>query len=103
MVFWNKSFVRQISIFRNCLDIMLTFYIVISILWGILIFLNTFKEYKWYSSLIFSIVGILFWPVFILAAIIVEIIRLCKNEEPDVDSSTSDEMKRESVFKRVKW
>lgn len=81
---------------------MLTVYIVISILWGILIFLNTFKEYKWYSSLIFSIIGILFWPVFILAAIIVEIIRLCKNEEPDVDSSTSDEMKRESVLEYIR-
>ena len=75
---------------------MLTVYIVISILWGILIFLNTFKEYKWYSTVIFSIVGILFWPGFILAAIIVEIIRLCKNEKYDVDSATSDEMKQES-------
>ena len=81
---------------------MLTFYIVISILWGILIFLNTFKEYKWYSSLIFSIVGILLWPVFILAAIIVEIIRLCKNERLDVDSSVSDEMKRESVLEYIR-
>ena len=81
---------------------MLTVYIVISILWGILIFLNTFKEYKWYSSIIFSIVGILFWPVFILAAIIVEIIRLCKNEEHDVDSSVSDEMKRESVLEYIR-
>lgn len=81
---------------------MLTFYIVISILWGILIFLNTFKEYKWYSSLIFSIVGILFWPVFILAAIVVEIVRLCKNEEPVVDPSTSDEMKRESVLEYIR-
>ena len=81
---------------------MLTFYIVISILWGILIFLNTFKEYKWYSTVIFSIVGILFWPGFILAAIIVEIIRLYKNEEPDVDPSTSDEMKRESVLEYIR-
>ena len=81
---------------------MLTVYIVISILWGILIFLNTFKEYKWYSSLIFSIVGVLFWPVFILAAIVVEIVRLCKNEKYDVDSSTSDEMKRESVLEYIR-
>ena len=81
---------------------MLTVYIVISILWGILIFLNTFKEYKWYSSLIFSIVGVLFWPVFILAAIVVEIIRLCKNEELDVDSSASDEMKKESVLEYIR-
>ena len=81
---------------------MLTVYIVISILWGILIFLNTFKEYKWYSTMIFSIIGILFWPVFILAAIIVEIIRLCKNEELDVDSSVSDEMKRESVLEYIR-
>ena len=81
---------------------MLTFYIVISILWGILIFLNTFKEYKWYSSLIFSIVGILLWPVFILAAIVVEIVRLCKNEKYDVDSSSSDEMKSESVLEYIR-
>ena len=81
---------------------MLTVYIVISILWGILIFLNTFKEYKWYSSLIFSIVGVLFWPVFILAAIVVEIVRLCKNEKYDVDSSSSDEMKRESVLEYIR-
>ena len=81
---------------------MLTVYVVISILWGILIFLNTFKECKWYSSLIFSIVGILFWPVFILAAIIVEIVRLCKNEESDVNSLASDEMKRESVLEYIR-
>lgn len=81
---------------------MLTFYIVISILWGILIFLNTFKEYKWYSTVIFSIAGILFWPGFILAAIVVEIIRLCKNEKHDVDSSASDEMKQESVLKYIR-
>ena len=81
---------------------MLTVYVVISILWGILIFLNPFKECKWYSSLIFSIVGILFWPVFILAAIIVEIVRLCKNEESDVNSSVSDEMKRESVLEYIR-
>lgn len=81
---------------------MLTFYIVISILWGILIFLNTFKEYKWYSTAIFSIVGILFWPGFILAAIVVEIIRLCKNEKYDVDSTASDEMKRESVLEYIR-
>ena len=81
---------------------MLTVYVVISILWGILIFLNAFKECKWYSSLIFSIVGILFWPVFILAAIIVEIVRLCKNEESDVNSSASDEMKRESVLEYIR-
>lgn len=81
---------------------MLTVYIVISILWGILIFLNTFKEYKWYSSLIFSIVGILFWPVFILAAIVVEIVRLCKNEKHDVDSSSSDEITSESVLEYIR-
>lgn len=81
---------------------MLTVYIVISILWGILIFLNTFKEYKWYSSLIFSIVGILFWPGFILAAIVVEIIRLCKNEKYDVDSTASNEMKQESVLEYIR-
>ena len=81
---------------------MLTVYIVISILWGILIFLNTFKEYKWYSSLIFSIVGILFWPVFILVAIVVEIVRLCKNEKHDVDSSSSDEITSESVLEYIR-
>lgn len=81
---------------------MLTVYVVISILWGILIFLNTFKEYKWYSTVIFSIVGILFWPGFILAAIVVEIIRLCKNEKHDVDSSASDEMKMESVLEYIR-
>ena len=81
---------------------MLTVYIVISILWGILIFLNTFKEYKWYSSLIFSIVGILFWPVFILAAIVVEIVRLCKKETHDVDSSSSDEITSESVLEYIR-
>ena len=81
---------------------MLTVYVVISILWGILIFLNTFKEYKWYSTVIFSIVGILFWPGFILAAIVVEIIRLCKNEKHDVDSTARDEMKRESVLEYIR-
>ena len=52
--------------------------------------------------MIFTIVGILFWPGFILAAIVVEIIRLCKNEKYDVDSTASDEMKQESVLEYIR-
>lgn len=81
---------------------MLTVYIVISILWGLLIFLSTFKEYRWYSSLIFSVVGILFWPLFILTAVIIEIVRLCKKDKVSIDTEISDDVKRESVLEYIR-
>lgn len=81
---------------------MLTVYIVISILWGLLIFLSTFQEYKWYSSLIFSIFGILFWPLFILIAVIIEIVRLCKSKKIDIETEVSDNVKRENVLEYIR-
>lgn len=79
---------------------MLVFYIVISILWGLLIFLSTFREYRWYSSLIFSIAGILFWPLFILVAVIIELVRVFKKDNSD--NEVSDEAKRESVLEYIR-
>ena len=79
---------------------MLVFYIVISILWGLLIFLSTFREYRWYSSLIFSIAGILFWPLFILVAVIRELVRVFKKDNSD--NEVSDEAKRESVLEYIR-
>lgn len=78
---------------------MTIFYIVISVLWGILVFLTTFKEYKWYA-IIFGVVSIIVWPIFIVAAIITEIIKLCKSKKND--ENISDAVNQDTLINYIK-
>ena len=63
---------------------MFIFYLIISVLWGILVFLHSFKEFGYVASIIFSLVSIFIWPVFIPISIVIKLINLSKekNTEP---------------------
>ena len=60
---------------------MFIFYLIISILWGVLIFLHSFKELGYVVSIIFTIATIFIWPVFIPISIVIEIVNLSKEKK----------------------
>lgn len=79
---------------------MLTFYLVLSLLWGILMFLNSFRKYKWYVCATFVITGIVFWPLFVLVEVVATAIReFRKKDEP---AKTETELKKEEVLNIIR-
>lgn len=52
---------------------MLVFYIIVSILWGILVFLYAKKQLGVGWSVITGGLSAVFWPIILLAAVIIEI------------------------------
>lgn len=62
---------------------MTIFLIIVSILWGMLIFLHTREEFSLISSIIFGLLSTVFWPLLLLAAVIVQIVNHCKKSSPD--------------------
>lgn len=76
---------------------MIVFYIVMSILWGLLMFLNSFRTYKWYVCLVMVIGGVLFWPLFVLIEVITTAINEFKRK-PSLTIEASPAEKREAVL-----
>lgn len=62
---------------------MTIFLIIVSILWGMLIFLHTREEFSLISSIIFGLLSTVFWPLLLLTAVIVQIVNRCKKSSPD--------------------
>lgn len=61
---------------------MITLYIIISLLFGILVALNCIRaDYNIFGIIVLGIVSVLLWPIYILAAIIIEIIHLIKDRK----------------------
>ena len=61
---------------------MIILYIIISLLFGILVALNCIRaDYNILGIIVLGIVSILLWPIYILAAIIIEIIHLIKDRK----------------------
>lgn len=71
---------------------MFIFYLIISILWGVLIFLHSFKELGYVASIIFTIVTIFIWPVFIPISIVIEIVNLSKEKKEDPTKLTEEDL-----------
>ena len=71
---------------------MFIFYLIISILWGVLIFLHSFKELGYVVSIIFTIVTIFIWPVFIPISIVIEIVNLSKEKKEDPTKLTEEDL-----------
>ena len=71
---------------------MFIFYLIISILWGVLIFLHSFKELGYVVSIIFTIATIFIWPVFIPISIIIEIVNLSKEKKEDPAKLTEEDL-----------
>ena len=69
---------------------MFIFYLIISILWGVLIFLHSFKELGYIASIIFTIATIFIWPVFI--PISIEIVNLSKEKKEDPTKLTEEDL-----------
>ena len=71
---------------------MFIFYLIISILWGVLIFLRSFKELGYVASIIFTIATIFIWPVFIPISIVIEIVNLSKEKKEDPTKLTEEDL-----------
>ena len=71
---------------------MFIFYLIISILWGVLIFLHSFKELGYVVSIIFTIATIFIWPVFIPISIVIEIVNLSKEKKEDPTKLTEEDL-----------
>ena len=71
---------------------MFIFYLIISILWGVLIFLRSFKELGYVVSIIFTIATIFIWPVFIPISIVIEIVNLSKEKKEDPTKLTEEDL-----------
>ena len=71
---------------------MFIFYLIISILWGVLIFLHSFKELGYVASIKFTIVTIFIWPVFIPISIVIEIVNLSKEKKEDPTKLTEEDL-----------
>ena len=71
---------------------MFIFYLIISILWGVLNFLHSFKELGYVVSIIFTIATIFIWPVFIPISIVIEIVNLSKEKKEDPTKLTEEDL-----------
>ena len=71
---------------------MFIFYLIISILWGVLIFLHSFKELGYVASIILTIATIFIWPVFIPISIVIEIVNLSKEKKEDPTKLTEEDL-----------
>ena len=71
---------------------MFIFYLIISILWGVLIFLRSFKKLGYVASIIFTIATIFIWPVFIPISIVIEIVNLSKEKKEDPTKLSEEDL-----------
>ncbi len=80
---------------------MTVFYIIMSVLWGVLMFLNSYKHYKWYICLLFVLSALIFWPVFVLIEVIMTAVKEFK-KDATVNIELSDEQKRQAVIDMIR-
>ena len=71
---------------------MFIFYLIISILWGVLVFLHSFKELGYVASIILTVATIFIWPVFIPISIVIEIVNLSKEKKEDPTKLTEEDL-----------
>lgn len=78
---------------------MLIFYIIVSVLWGILVFLYAKKQLGVGWSVITGGLSIIFWPIILLVAVILEIRNAIHSKEDtshfDVESFLENSVKEQ--------